>query len=377
MYSISCQRADDYSDLESTWREIERRAKTPVFLSWSWIKYVLSLASSDLHVLSVKADDKVVGICLFCIKETRLFHCLPIKQCYINRYGSNAMDQMWIEYNDFLVDHSDEATIKSAMLNYFFSNKLADEVVLGMSDIKSTYCLTAVSDEIKTRSMIQSYGYFADLRDCHTLEDYLNTLSKNTRSQIKRSHKLLHQAGRLELREALSQSEKLDFFMSAGALHRQRWADTEFGTGFNNPNFVRFHESLITDQHQASRIFRLSLDDEALGYIYVLVEAGKWLFYLSALNFHQDNRIKLGLVFHCLVIEQAIQHQIDYYDFLAGDARYKQSLSNSPHYQQDLICFYQKTIYLDMIDLIRKFKQKIKSACNNITNKVTPIQAES
>ena len=379
MYSISSQSVEDFPDLEITWRDLESRAKPSVFLSWSWIKHMLNLEQCGLKVLCVETEEKVIGLCLFCIRETRIFNLLTIKQSYINRYGTEDLDQIWIEYNDFLVDASQGLTIKKAMLEYFFVNNLADEVILGMSDTQSARDLSATLPEIKTRSIIQSFGYLTDLHNCESLEHYLDTLSKNTRAQIKRSYKLLRQSGQLELHEATTISEKLDFFRCAGERHRQRWANTEFGTGFNNPKFVKFHEALIADPHQqhATRLFKLSLDTNELGYIYILTQENKWLFYLSALNFHHDNRIKLGLVFHCFIIEQAIKNKVLCYDFLAGNARYKQSLSNKALYEQDLICFYKKTVVLNLINLMRDVKSKLKTAFATFNNKITHIQNES
>ena len=379
MFSINYQRMNDYPDLERVWRDLESRSQKSVFLSWSWIKHMSSCDESNINVLSVNYQSKVIGLCLFKIKDTKIANIIKVKQCYLNRHGVDKLDQIWIEYNDFLVDLSMEKAVKTAMLEYFFSNQLADEVILGMSDLKTSNDI--ISNNIlgtNSRVIIQSSGFIADLRSSSSLEEYLSTLSKNTRSQIKRSHRLLKQLGTIELIEAESVNEKLEFFNQAGKIHSERWENTEFGTGFSNPSFVNFHYNLISEvaQHNVTKIFKLSLNNHALAYIYLLIEDEKWLFYLSAIKFHSDNRIKIGLLFHSLIIEKAIESRIHFYDFLAGTARYKQSLSNIERYEQQLICYYKNTLTLRVVNQCRLFKLKLKAVFSTFNKNHPQIQVE-
>jgi len=75
------------------------------------------------------------------------------------------------------------------------------------------------------------------------------------------------------------------------------------------------------------------------------------------LHFNGDNRIKVGLVIHSLVIEQAIKQGIIVYDFLAGEAQYKNSLSNAQPYEQHIYCFYRNKPLLIIREQLRKFKR--------------------
>ena len=55
---------------------------------------------------------------------------------------------------------------------------------------------------------------------------------------------------------------------------------------------------------------------------------GRVYAYQSGFRYSQDNRLKPGLVSHLEAIELNRRLGHEAYDFLAGDARYKRSLSN-------------------------------------------------
>ena len=379
MLVVSHALVKDYPNLESTWRDLENRSNNSVFCSWSWINNMICLDEINMNVLTARNENLVVGLCLFKTKNSKMVNLFTIKQCFINRHGNDKLDQIWIEYNDFLVDTSLNIPIKKAMLDYLFEHKLADEVMLGMTDVKSkNEILSAECSDIKTRVVIQSQGFIANLAFYSSLEQYLNSLSKNTRSQIKRTEKLIKQLGTIEFIEAISLEDKINFFNQAGAIHCERWESNEFGSGFNNPMFINFHQKLLSEPKKGNvtKIFKLSLNHNTLGFIYILIEDGKWLFYLSAIKFHRDNRIKIGLFFHSLVIEQAITANVQFYDFLAGTARYKKSLSNVEHYEQQLICFYKPRLKFQLINQCREFKQKLNSLFKKLSNQNTQSPIE-
>jgi hypothetical protein len=69
-----------------------------------------------------------------------------------------------------------------------------------------------------------------------------------------------------------------------------------------------------------------------VGYLYNFVEAGQMLAYQSGFHFGLTERNHHpGLVTHALAVQQALDAGLDGYDFLAGQARYKQQLSHQTY----------------------------------------------
>ena len=68
-----------------------------------------------------------------------------------------------------------------------------------------------------------------------------------------------------------------------------------------------------------------------VGFLYN-IRRGQWFYsYQSGFNYEADRKLKPGLVSHCLAMQRYLDRGASAYDFLAGDSRYKLSLSNSQH----------------------------------------------
>lgn len=350
---------DTMEALKTTWLNLQIRSHSNAFLSWSWIESFCAIQPNEYLILTAEYNDKIVGIGILHIKHVVLFKIFKIKQAYLNRFGQQDLDQIWIEYNDFMVEKVNASIIKEAMLNFVFKYKVADEFIIGMTNEQSLQPYSLVNYNV--RYMMESPGYLASLAHCSSLDDYLKTLSRNTRSQINRTHKLLKEQGDIQLTEALSTDQKHSFLKHTSEIHKQRWNHSTYGSGFNNQHFVDFHQRLINDvpEQNVTKIFELRLNNEVLGFIYLLVQKDKWLFYLSALNYHPDKRVKIGLLFHSMLIEKAINEGISNYDFLAGEAQYKQSMTNTPPYVQSLACYYNDKYILHFVQGLRKVKSLI------------------
>jgi hypothetical protein len=256
-------------------------------------------------------------------------------------------------HKDFEPQLSNEICQELAKIQYL------DDIKIGLS---SPYFINTLHlAGFNLRTDLSSPGYLANLAGLTSLDDYLATLSKNTRSHIKRSIKLLNEKSLLRLVLATDATEKNTVLNSIADIHRIKWRSTVYGSGFDNPCFYNFHQGLIQDENSAQncRLYTLYQDDIALGHVYLLTQGDRWSFYLSALNFNEDNRIKVGLVIHSLVIEQAIKQGVTVYDFLAGEAQYKNSLSNAPPYEQHIYCYYRNTSLLLFREQLRKCKRII------------------
>ena len=349
-------------DLANKWASLQDRANSSVFISWFWIKQWLAqkdLSTNNCLCIEVKLAEQTVGLALFGIKTKKVFWGLSFKQYFLHKSGNIKEDQTWIEHNTFLTDKNYEQQIIDEICQQLAKIKQVDDIKIGLSS--SSFIKRLHFAGFKQRTELASQGYLVNLAGCHSLEDYLATLSKNTRSNIKRSIKLLNQQSPLQLTLATDPTQKGQVLEQIAELHRLKWRTTVYGSGFDNPTFYDFHRALIQEQHSAQncRLFTLYQEDVALGYVYLLTQGDRWSFYLSALHFNSDNRIKVGLVMHSLIIEQAIKLGVSVYDFLAGEAQYKNSLSNAKPYEQNIYCFYRDKPLLLIREQLRKYKRML------------------
>jgi hypothetical protein len=344
-----------------------------VFTSWNWIAAWIDSISEDIIVFEATDGDRCLGLGLFCPKTQKTIFGFPIKQLWLHKKGNKKYDQIWTECNDFLLDTQLQSVVREKMVDYLIEQKeLWNELYIGLSN---PHVIKAFEKKIATKRVdIDSNCFEVNLVGKLSMEDYLQDLSKNTKKQILRSKKLLEIEGELSLKLATSDAEKHQYFNDMASIHIEKWGNTEFGSGFSNEIFNTFHRKIIFSKNDTDycRLYRLALNDSPLAYIYIIKDALVWNFYLSALKTHADNRIKVGLLAHTLVIEEAIINKATSYNFLAGEARYKRSMSNVPESNQQLVCFYQPTLIIKIRECLRMLKNILSSKCLSLAKSNNP-----
>ncbi|MGS2721731.1 GNAT family N-acetyltransferase [Paraglaciecola aestuariivivens] len=349
-------------ELQQKWQGLQEQAQHSAFTSWFWINQWLAqkdLSGQNCLCIEVTYNQTTVGLALFGIKTQKVLGCINICQFFLHKSGNKKEDQIWIEHNKFLCHNNYQAQVTQQICQQLSQIRPLHDIKIGLSSPRFNDSLNILG--FKRRTELTSTGYLANLAGMDNLDDYLASLSKNTRSHIKRAFKLLNQQSPIHLELATSTDEKIQTLANIAELHRRKWRTTVYGSGFDNPIFYDFHQNLITqDQdNQHCRLYTLYQNHKALGYVYLFTHQDTWSFYLSALQFNSDNRIKVGLVMHSLVIEQAILHGVKVYDFLAGEAQYKASLSNALPYAQNIYVYYRQTPILKLREFLRKWKRKL------------------
>ena len=170
---------------------------------------------------------------------------------------------------------------------------------------------------------------------------FLASRSANTRAQLRRSERAYRAEGALAIRRAESEAEAQDWFDALGVLHQATWIARGKPGAFANPEFVAFHRELIGRGFARGEIdlLRATAGASVIGYLYTFRHDGQVLSYQSGFAYPADpGPRKPGLSTHALAIEMYRAEGARLYDFLAGEDRYKASLSNAelPLYWLDL-----------------------------------------
>jgi len=347
-------------DVSLKWQDLEKRAESNVFLSWSWIGHWLEIIKGKVFLVEALVNGQIVGLGLFVEKSRNIFGLFPIKQWHLHRTGDTQQDQIWIEHNDFLLDTNISDSVREEMIKAIFSfDPLLQEVIIGLStsDTLMKFAKPFEDKSLKLRTLINTLAYRVE-----TKKTYLNeVLSKNSRSQVKRSEKLLNQLGDLDF-YVLTQVEDVKLALEdISKIHIERWQNTIQGSGFTNSSFNKFHRLMITEnRNNIAQVSVLSLNKKPIGYLLNYIYKDKAYFYLSALTTFDENKIKVGLTLHTKAIQYYIDNGIYSYDFLGGDARYKKSLSNK-QYELSLGCFQRNHLLLKLENKFKDYKTMLKS----------------
>jgi hypothetical protein len=359
---LSCSQIEP---LKKQWLTLEVDANPAFFLSWKWIGTWLKQIKSTEKIILVKAQhqNRIVGLGIFVEQKTTRYKILNCTQWFLHRCGNEDDDQIWIENNDFLTTvENKEAVTQAIWCKIFSQHSYVDEFLIAIHHSKPELFDLPTQQQYSSIPLYVEKGYYLSLKNIVTIDEYLATLSKNTRKQIKRSNKLLHHQGEFHFSVAQLAKQQKQLLEQSKQWHIDKWQQTDTPSGFINPKFTEFHRNLITHQHESAKtlVASLRIDKELYGCLYCFIGDNCAYFYLSALKPITDNRVKLGLTLHELFIQWLIENEpnVIKYDFLAGEARYKKSLAS----HQDDHCYL----------LIQKnsIKFKIEKGLKLIKNKL-------
>ncbi|EMP55587.1 hypothetical protein MSNKSG1_06938 [Marinobacter santoriniensis NKSG1] len=278
----------------------------------------------------------------------------------LHQTGHRLLDQIWIEYNGFLAENGKENEVARACLNYL-TNEMPewDEFIIGAVDAEEADKYASITGLHKhVRWEAPCYGVDLDaLR--HSGEHYLDRLSRNTRYQINRSHRLYEQRGEVRLVRPDTVEEAIAVFDRIGPRHLQRWGNGPDQSGFANPDFVRFHREMIRAQWPDGGVDLVSVmvGDEEIASFYNLLYKQVVYFYLGGMAVDSDNRFKPGLLGHSLCIEDYRHHGFHYYDFMGGDERYKANLGTL-HRNLVQIALQRDRFKLKLEDVARRARNR-------------------
>jgi CelD/BcsL family acetyltransferase involved in cellulose biosynthesis len=115
-----------------------------------------------------------------------------------------------------------------------------------------------------------------------------------------------------------------------GILHTARWNRKGMSGSFANPNWVAFHRRII-EQHFARgqvQLLRVAAGETTLGVIYSFIWRGQVYMLQTGFAAATDNNQRPGYIAHCMAMALNGHNGLEVYDFMCGDADYKQSLAS-------------------------------------------------
>jgi len=295
-YSSMQADAIDAQLLDSILRSIAAGPAASFFLSTFWLKACLNAWRGKADFRLLRLDGVEPAYALVGRKQLIRHGCLPVRVLALNQSAVAELDQPWIERNGFFgspasrFDHDIERLLQALK-----DDPQWDELRLsGLMPAAAESALAAASREgLIGRIEFDQPIYWVDLDRVRTERhgDYLAALSSNTRQQLRRSRRAVEQElGALSLEPAASTAQALEWFELTAPMHRARWgqsSETHGSSGFDNPEFIRFHQLLIESSmpEESIQYLRLTAGGSVLAYLYNFVLDGHVYFYLSGIDY--------------------------------------------------------------------------------------------
>lgn len=356
--TFALEPARERRSLADDWRALERHADASFFLSWSWIgAWLAELPNAyDPVCLTARDGKEIVGLALLTPYHSFRHGFVSSKQLHLHATGDRNRDRLTIEYNGILTHRRAGKTLATDCLRYLSAQEnLWDEIYL--DGVSIAWCALAESAASNVLVRQQSPCPFVDLAALEG-RDYLAQLSPNTRHQIRRAHRGY---GNVHVDAAKTIASAQTTWRDMKELHQAYWHSRAQTGAFDNPVFEAFHQRLISERLASEEIqlLRVTGDLGLIGCLYNFVHRGRVYAYQSGFVYSNDNRLKPGLISHHAAIELNRSQGQRYYDFLAGEARYKRSLAKETNQLAWIVVQRPRTAFA-LENFLRRLKRPFK-----------------
>jgi len=326
---------EDPEELSQQWLTLQDQADCSYFLSWGWIGTWLQQIAIGLRPQLVRVwhGDQLVGLAIFVPRAIKRRLVFSASALFLHEYPFDHKN-MVIEYNGLLAARGHERGVCASTVEHLLQAcPQYDEFHFGaIAEGLARGCLLQAADNRAGMQINEESTAWHVALDALEpgMDNYLATLSKNRRNQLRRSMRLYEQQGPLDLVEAQDTAQALDFFEDLKELHGRQHQLKGEGGAFANPHWEQFHRALIQARFGAAEVqlIRVSSAAMTIGYLYNFVWRKQVYVLQTGFRPVDDKRDLPGYVVHALAIVYNRDKGMDSYDLMHGDDLYKRILCN-------------------------------------------------
>ena len=334
MVRFTLTKPSDLAAVADRWRSLEARADPSFFQTWTWVGCLAEERFSDPVLLAAEDDGRTVALALFNCSRRPFAPTL-----YLGESGASELDSVFVEHNGLLIERGREALLP-ALLRAAIDARIVGErwarrwrlVLSGVGEQPLAAARAVIPNDDHIRLLQMRPAPFVDLAGLRRAgSGFLQSLSANTRYQLRRSARRYAGSGPLAIERPATLEEAWDFLDALAALHQETWEGRGLHGKFAVPVFLRFHRTLLERAlpRGEADLLRVTAGERTIGYLYNFRFRGRVLAYQSGFAYADAGRHeKPGLACHHMAIEACLAETVACYDFLAGADRYKTSLAN-------------------------------------------------
>lgn len=305
----------DFADpaLAAAWDALAGAGRDSPFLRWSWAGCLAAGRYRDPALLTVRDAGAPVGMALLGRSRSRWGG----RSLHLNETGDPAEDAVFTEHNGIVSAPGRE----DALLHALF--RLAGRRRVVLSGVDDSWLAAArraggVAGPVQTRD--------APFR---VLGPGTAEPGRNTRAQLARTARAY---GPVHAGRARTVAEGLEWLGAMLEWHEAAWRARDVATPLSTPALRRFLPALLARGIPDGTVEMLRVANAAgpIGFLLNLRAGGRVANYQGGFDYGgAPPHGRPGLACHAAAIAMAQADGAREYDFLAGDARYKRSLSNA------------------------------------------------
>ncbi len=323
---ISCHAPEAWSVdyVKKIWKDLEPNCHASFFQSWYWIDPWLTIASKHVTPVIFKSGDKIVGICFVGRGKSKDYRVLSFRTLYLFQTGVEELDAITGEYNNLLVLPEYAVAASRAFMNFCMRSPKFSKTERVMIMRMPENLLPQFNDDAYSLKIFRNDE--AVVIHLAGAKEEKDLFSKSFLTKIRRSIKFYEEKyGSVQFERADSATQAQNWFAELGKLNQSRFRKLGQTSAWDRKELVRMHRALLDRYFHkgAAEVIRVKAGEKVLGYLYNFLYRGRVYFYMSGLEFEQDNKAKPGLMTHYFCSLNHWKNGMEFYDFMAGDYRYK------------------------------------------------------
>lgn len=289
-----------------------------------------------LRALVVRDGRELVGLLPLVARRTLYRRVLPMQRLEILASGEDTKDEIYSEYLGPIAVTGREVEVAAALVRHLDDDRDSwHEIVLTALDEESP-AVRALALAFGARGLACESQVCAK---CPLIalparwDDYLAALSSDNRYMVRRSLRDFERwAGkRWTIEIARSHEDLARGKAILQRLHEHRWNSGGIDGAFSSTLFSRFHDLVMPELLSRGELDLrwLVVDGEPIAASYCVAHDNRLYYVQGGRSTDVPKGVRPGIVLHLHTIRAAIEAGRLEYDFLGGDARYKDQLSTS------------------------------------------------
>lgn len=324
--AVSLIPASERAAVGRVWRDLEGIAGGGVAVSWDWTETWLRHYGDRVpHRFALcQLEGRACAAALITSSRRHRAGLPAIRVLHVGTAGVPTGGGVFVEWNRLLTLPSVRDEAAGALMAQLRRDGSWDELALDGFDPEHAQAFLRRGRWVSVRSERSPLTELGVIRDRGI--DILDALSAGVRRRLRQS---LNAFSKLDVEWATDTQQGLGILDEMAHLHDESWRRRGQAGAFANQTFSAFHRELVSRLLPSGRaiLFRVSRAGRTVGCLYCLTEGRRVLFYQGGFTHFDDNRLRAGLVTHIHCMRACLERGFDEYDFLVGEARYKDELS--------------------------------------------------
>jgi len=299
----------NFGESENLWNDLLAKSESSIFLTHKWqnIWWKIFGGSYESKIVLLENDEHILGIA-------------PMMQrgATLSFIGNSDL----FDYHDFIINHSqDSDTFYDGLINAI---KNENWTTLDLSSIKEN---SLTLDYLPERLQGIGCTVHVEIEDVvpglnlpSVWEEYLGNLRKKDRHELRRKLRRLDSAGEYNLVTTTNETLEGDIvtFLDMMAESKEDKRD------FMDPQRVIFFQTVISEMldEGLAKLFFLEIGSRKVASALCFDLGASRFLYNSGYRI-EESQYSVSLLLKALTINDAIEKQMGYYDFLRGNEQYK------------------------------------------------------